>query len=208
MEEVYENRKPGEKLFLFDLTMQNHGGYSSSNVNRSVEAQNISSEEADIYLSLIRNSDEDFRQLVAYFEKETDPVLICMFGDHQPKLGDSFYEDIYGQTQGLTEWDKKLNMYKTPFLIWANYDIPEQSGIDISMNYLGVLLADTAGVKTSPFFDYLRQYMVEYPVITINGYKDKDGNYYNWSGDNSEHLEYRMLQYNYLFDKHIVEWGF
>ena len=208
VEEVYENRKPGEKLFVFDLTMQNHGGYLYSDVERSVTATNVSSEEADIFLSLMQNSDDDFRQLVAYFEKETEPVLICMFGDHQPKLDDSFYESVYGQTQGLTEWDKRLSRYKTPFVIWANYDIPEQSGIDISMNYLGVLLADTAGIKTSPFFDYLRQYMAEYPIITVNGYQDKDGNYYDWSGENAEHEEYRILQYNYLFDRHMVEWGF
>lgn len=208
VEEVYENRKPGEKLFVFDLTMQNHGGYLYSDVERSVTATNVSSEEADIFLSLMQNSDDDFRQLVAYFEKESEPVLICMFGDHQPKLDDSFYESVYGQTQGLTEWDKRLSRYKTPFVIWANYDIPEQSGIDISMNYLGVLLADTAGIKTSPFFDYLRQYMAEYPIITVNGYQDKDGNYYDWSGENAEHEEYRILQYNYLFDRHMVEWGF
>ena len=200
VEELYENREPGEKLFVFDLTIQNHGGYSSSEVERSVTASNVSSEEADTYLSLIQKSDEDFRQLITYFEKEKEPVLICMFGDHQPKLEDSFYENVYGQTEGIGQQDKTLNMYKTPFLIWANYDIPERSGIDISMNYLGILLADTAGIKTSPFFDFLRQYMEEYPIITVNGYIDDTGNYVNWSGENDEHLEYRQMQYYYLFD--------
>lgn len=208
VEELYENRQPGEKLFLFNLTVQNHGGYSRSDVDLSVNALNVSSDEADIYLSLIRNSDEAFKQLITYFEKEKEPVIICMYGDHQPMLESTFYESLYGQTQGLEEKDKRLNMFKTPFLIWANYDIPEQDGLDIGMSYLGALLLDTAGIQGSPFFSFLRQYMEEYPIITINGYEDCDGNHYDWSGENSELLEYRMLQYNHLFDRNIVEWGF
>lgn len=131
-----------------------------------------------------------------------------MFGDHQPCLENSFYEDVYGQTQGLEDRDKTLNKYKTPFLIWANYDIPEQEGLDIGMSYLGALLLDTAGIQGSPFFTFLRQYMKEYPIVTIYGYEDRDGNHYEWSGDNTELAEYRMLQYNHLFDRNMVEWGF
>ncbi len=208
VEELYENRQPGEKLFIFNLTVQNHGGYSQSDVSPSIDALNVSSSEADIYLSLIRNSDEAFRQLITYFEKEEEPVIVCMFGDHQPCLENSFYEDVYGQTQGLEDRDKTLNKYKTPFLIWANYDIPEQEGLDIGMSYLGALLLDTAGIQGSPFFTFLRQYMKEYPIVTIYGYEDRDGNHYEWSGDNTELAEYRMLQYNHLFDRNMVEWGF
>ena len=29
-----------------------------------------------------------------------------------------------------------MDLYKTPFLIWANYDIEEQENVNISMNYL------------------------------------------------------------------------
>lgn len=208
VEELFMNRQEGEKLFVFDLTMQNHGGYDQSDVEQSVSALNVSSSEADIYLSLIKESDDAFGELIAFFEQEEEPVIICMYGDHQPKLEDAFYESVFWQTEGLEERDKRLNMYKTPFIIWANYDIPEQQGMDIGMSYLGALLLDVAGVPGSPYFSFLRQYMEEYPIITVNGYEDSEGNYYNWSGEKSEMLEYRMLQYNYLFDRDILEWGF
>ena len=209
VEELFENRQSGEKMFIFDLTIQNHGGYSETDVNWKIQAENVSSAEADAYLSLIRESDEALKELITYFESQEEPVIICMFGDHQPVISDdSFYQGIFSQTRGLEEKDKILNRYKTPFVIWANYDIPEQDNLDISMNYLGVLLMKTAGVPCSPFFSFLQQYMEEFPIITVNGYEDKDGNFYNWSGDKSELLEYRMLQYNYLFDKNIVDWGF
>jgi hypothetical protein len=131
-----------------------------------------------------------------------------MYGDHQPKLEDSFYEDIFNQTEGMDERDKKLNKYKVPFFIWANYDIAEREEINIGMSYLGALLLEVAEVPGSPFFSFLQQNMNEYPVVTANGYEDKEGNYHNWSDDGSELMEYQMLQYNHLYDRNIVEWGF
>ncbi len=209
VEELYENRKQGERLFIFDLTMQNHGYYRKTNVARTVEASNVDCDEADIYLSLIYESDRAFGELVEYFENQDERVIICMFGDHQPKFeSETFYEDIYRQTEGLSEEDKKRNLYKTPFVIWANYDIPEARGLDISMNYLGVLLQQTAGVELTPYAAFLAEQMEDYPVITVNGYVDSGGNYSNWSGEKDEFLDYRMLQYNYLFDRDTVDWGY
>ena len=209
VEELFEDRAEGERMFIFDLTMQNHGGYLKSNVEPTVEAVNVDCDEADIYLSLVYESDRAFGELVDYFAAQEEKVVICMFGDHQPKFeAESFYNDIYRQTEGLSETDQKRNLYKTPFIIWANYDIEEMDGLDIGMSYLGILLQRVAGVERTPFGRYLEGLMEEYPVITVNGYVDRDGDYSNWSGDGTEFLEYRMLQYNYLFDTDTVEWGF
>lgn len=209
VEELYENRKEGERLFIFDLTMQNHGGYMENSIETTVTSINALSSEADMYLSLIRESDKAFEQLVTYFEKQDEPVVICMFGDHQPMITQSsFYEDIFNQTEGLTDRDKVMNKYKIPFIIWANYDIEEQQDFDIGMSYLGAVLLDIAGIPSSPYFSFLQQYMNKYPIITVNGYLDSQGNYYRWSEDGSELSEYRILQYNHLFDSNIVSWGF
>lgn len=206
IEELYENRKDGEKVFIFDVTMQNHGYYETTNVDRTVHAENVSCEEADVYLSLVYETDRAFEQLIHYFEEQDEKVIVCMFGDHQPKFFDeAFYDSIARQTEGMSEIDRKLNQYKTPFVIWANYDIEEAEELDISMNYLGVLLQRTAGMQLTPYFTFLEKQMAEYPVITFNGYKTKDGTYHNWAGDDSEFSEYRMLQYNYLFDNAMVK---
>ncbi|MDE7251583.1 MAG: LTA synthase family protein [Acetatifactor sp.] len=211
VEELFENRDPGEKLFIFDLTIQNHGGYTDDKaLQRTVSAIGVSSDEANAYLSLVEESDNAFEQLITYFEQQDEKVIICMFGDHQPKFGDAnFYETVYSMTEGLTEEQKQWNLYKTPFVIWANYDIEEAQEVEISMNYLGVLLQKTAGVPLSPYFSFLEAQMKEYPVITVNGYVDQAGKHYSWNGDGSEFQDYRVLQYNYLFDAaHTVEWGY
>lgn len=204
--ELYENRNAGEKLFLFDLTMQNHAGYDQDDGPDEVQALGINEPELDEFLSLIKVSDEAFAELVHYFEKQDEKVVICMFGDHQPWVFDLIAGTNKAQDSAASEL--VMDKYRTPFVIWANYDIQEASDCDISLNYLGGLVMKTAGVPLSPYFAYLDELRQEYPILTINGYVDKDGNYNNWSGEVNEFLEYRMLQYNYLFDDQTVDWGY
>jgi hypothetical protein len=204
--ELYEQREPGERLFVFDLTMQNHGGYTQDEAPYAVTAGKIDNDEVNEYLSLIKISDEAFSQLVDYFEQQDEKVVICMFGDHQPWIADLVVDSSL--TYGNEVSESMLNKYKTPFVIWANYDIPEADGYDISMNYLGGLLLRTAGIPMSPFFDYLEELRGEYPIITANGYVDSEGSYSGWSSAGERFWDYRMLQYNYLFDDNTVEWGY
>ncbi len=200
VQELYENRQEGEKLFVFDLTIQNHGGYGEGDGYDSVKSVNAPSTEADNFLSLIKESDKALEELINYFENEDEKVIICMFGDHQPTFSDSdFYEDVFAQTEGISDSDRTLNKYITPFVIWANYDIPEEENINISLNYLGVLLQEAAGVEMSPYFKYLQDHMEEYPVITSNVYMDAEGKRYQWKGDKSEFPEYRILQYHRIY---------
>ena len=41
---------------------------------------------AEQYLTLVRETDQAFEKLIRYFEKQEEPVLIVMFGDHQPSV--------------------------------------------------------------------------------------------------------------------------
>lgn len=204
--ELYEQRKQDEKLFIFDLTMQNHGGYNMDEAPYAVTAENINNEELNQFLSLTKISDEAFEELVHYFEQQDEKVIICMFGDHQPWVYDVVADSELAD--GQSDSDKLMNMYKTPFVIWANYDIEEEDGYDISMNYLGGLLMRTAGIPLSPYFTFLERLRTEYPIITLNGYVDSNGGYSGWRNGDTNFSEYRMLQYNYLFDGGIVEWGY
>lgn len=201
VQELFEKNRKDEKMFIFDLTIQNHGSYQQEDGLDGVKVVNVDSPEADNFLSLMKESDIAFQELIAYFEKQDENVLICMFGDHQPKFnaGD-FYDEIYKQTEGLSEADKVLNRYITPFVIWANYDIIEEDGIDISMNYLGGLLQKTAGLELSPYNEFLLEQMHTYPIITANGYEDANEIFYDWSVGEEKFSEYRIIQYYRLFE--------
>ena len=87
--------------------------------------------------------------------------------------------------------------------MWANYDIEEQYIYKTSLNYLSILLLDTAGLKTTPYIEYLRDLKNEIPVITGNGYMDINGNYYTFESQNEYSnllQDYKMIQYNNVFD--------
>lgn len=204
--EIYEGRDEGERLFIFDLTMQNHGDYLGKDESYEVRSEKLQNPKIDEYLSLIKISDAAFKDLISYFEKQDEKVVVCMFGDHQPWVSGLISK--VDRTDSNIDPAQLMNMYKTPFVIWANYDIEEAEGYDISMNYLGGLLQRTAGIPLSPYFAFLEQQREEYPIITLNGYVDSEGNYANWGGEGDEFPEYRMLQYNYLFDNDSVEWGY
>lgn len=56
-------------------------------------------------------------------------------------MATSFYNRVLG-TDPATAWAEKKQM--VPFVLWANYDIPEEEGVELSLNYLSALLMDAA----------------------------------------------------------------
>ena len=93
--------------------------------------------------------------------------------------------------------------YITPFILWANYDIEEKYIDKISLNYLSILLLDTANLNTTPYMDFLRNIQNDIPVITGNGYIDSNDIHYSFDNNNkySDLLyEYQLIQYNNVFD--------
>ena len=98
---VEAKENPEDKLFIFNVTMQNHGGYEGTYDNFEQEVWLTGQYEGkypktDQYLSLMKRSDQAFQYLVEYFSLTDQPTMIVMFGDHQPSVEDEFYDDIAG----------------------------------------------------------------------------------------------------------------
>lgn len=205
--ELYEKRQRNEKMFLFDVTIQNHGAYYESDVEQIIQATNVDSVELNNYLSLVYQSDLALQELISYFEQQDEKVVVCMFGDHQPAFAnEDFYREIRGDA--MTDEEQIWNKYKVPFVIWANYELEESQGHEMSMNFFGEFLMHALGFETSPFFDYLKDLRKGSPVLTSNGYLGEDGQVKEWSENNTEFLDYRILQYYYLFSTSKAFKGF
>lgn len=117
-----ENKKPGEKMFLFNVTMQNHGGYTYDGGEfPTVTISNLQGhyKEAEQYLSLIKESDKAFEELVRYLKNYNEPTIVVMFGDHQPAVEQEFYEELYGKSLSKLSTEELQQRYKIPFVIWA-----------------------------------------------------------------------------------------
>ena len=206
--ENYENRDKSQPYFAFNVTMQNHGGYSkgASNFDECIQITSTATyyNKASKYLSLVKASDDAFKGLVEYFSNVDEPTVICMFGDHQPSIETDFIASLLGvnNINNLTI-EQEQARHITPFYIWANYDIEEKEIDKLSANYLSSYVLDIADVKLTEYNKYLLKLSETLPVIDTVGYIDSNNNYYKWS-DKSEHSqilsEYEKIQYNNIFD--------
>lgn len=187
-------------FFMFNVTMQNHGGYAGEfeNFSDTVDLSELGEfPKAETYLSLLKESDEAFEELVNYFKDVDSPTLICFFGDHQASIEDEFYETLFGKALDELTMDEFMKRYITPVVIWTNYDMKSGEIDKISTNYLGGLIMKTAGYGLKGYDAFLYELFEKYPVISVNGIYDKDGRYFASDADvNDELLErYKFLQY-------------
>ncbi|MCT8139923.1 LTA synthase family protein [Anaerobacillus sp. CMMVII] len=124
---LYEaNKKTGKPYFSFNVTYQNHGPYSTEATTDVQFIKNIGypDEEYHIlnnYLAGIHHTTQELKTFIDYFRQEEEPVVIILFGDHNPWLGDN--NSVY-KTLGI-DFDLSLdegfyNYYNTPYLIWGN----------------------------------------------------------------------------------------
>ncbi len=197
IEEMYENRDESQPFFIFNVTMQNHGGYAVSyrNFVQEIYATNLSKTyaKANRYLSLIKETDAAFEQLVEYFSNVDEPTVICMFGDHLPSIEDEFYEELLGASLDDLTTEQEQLRYQTPFIIWANYDIEEAEVEIMSTDYLSTLLQQVAGLPMTQYNKYLSVLYQTLPVIDSVGYVDSEGVYY----DSTEETPYDDILYKY-----------
>lgn len=200
----FEHKSPQERLFLFNVTIQNHGSYTVENYPAQVQLTDQPGRYpmAEQYLTLANKTDESFKLLVDYFSRQQQPTIILMFGDHQPSVEQEFLDKAYGVTQDQMTMEQYMGRYQTPFLIWANYPLPQTELPVSSLNFLGQRLLSLSGIRNSVYGDYLSGFEQQLPVFTFVGYMDADGKAYSHLESNRyDHMieDYRAFAYNNLF---------
>ncbi|MEG1790507.1 MAG: LTA synthase family protein [Oscillospiraceae bacterium] len=202
----FEEKSPDERVFFFNITMQNHGGYNFDKYESDVCIAGHEGEfpQTEQYLTLINESDAAMEYLIDYFSGVSEPVIVLFFGDHQPSLEKELYDLAFGHDSAEASLEETQRKYLTPFFIWANYDIDERDAGVTSMNYLSSLLMDTAGLQKSGYQSFLSELSGRWPAITAGGALGADGVWRRLSdadfvGDDAI-ADYKLLQYNHLFD--------
>ena len=207
--------------FVFDVTIQNHGGYDTGLVPPAdavhLESEQVESAEVDEFLAAIRQSDEDLRWLVDELNARDEPTIVVFFGDHQPGFADWLFQKTYGHSVDGSPLEEVQQRYRTPYFIWANAAARTQYGnrlakiadADVtSLNYLRSLLTEAAGLPETPQDRYQRALRGVLPAINLNGYRDGEGAWH-WfgeavEGDVQQRAEdalksYRIIQHAQLF---------
>lgn len=208
-DKVLELLKSDDKpQFIFDVTMQGHSNYDVGNIpddlKLNYEPEGISDADTisqlNEYLSCIQASDEDLQYLVDELSKLDRPVVLVYFGDHQPKLSNT-YNDLW-----FTNESDELHTQRTHqsmYAIWTNYtlpagEIPASASNNIrpesldqaerviatassptSPNYLAARTLEYIG---APLSDYQKAQLViseTIPAINAFGIMDKNGTWYS-----------------------------
>lgn len=194
--------------FIFNVTMQNHGGYD---VHKMAGITLVELKEAwrgfsdvETYLTLIRESDKAIGDLLEYFRTVDRPVIVCIFGDHQPGVNGLWIEEVMGKTKEEITFAEEQKKYCVPYMIWANYDTKQFPQIlNTSSNYLGAMLLEQAGVNCSEYMKFLVQMQKEIPIYNAFGYQARDAIWHSFDEETeaSEWIQnYKIVQYNTMFD--------
>lgn len=125
--ELYKSRDKSKPYFNFSVTYQNHGPYGTVNFYNKEYVKrkdNYTDEEVNIlnnYFWGIENTSDELLNMINVLRDDEDPVVLIVFGDHNPWLGDnnSVYE-MLGINLNLDTDEGIYNYYSTPYIIWAN----------------------------------------------------------------------------------------
>lgn len=200
-------QKGGAPMFLFNVTMQNHGSYSDDyeNFTPDITVDHVDSKTLSKYLSLIKLSDQALSELIGYFEKADEDTVIVFFGDHQPTTSvSSPVRKLNGK--GVSDLPEEENSlyYKVPFVVWANFDIVEASGVETSANYLGADVLSRCGLPLPGYQSFLKELEADFPVLSSQTVLKRDGAALTRTSlkESEDALNaYQSLQYYLLFDR-------
>lgn len=114
----FEENRGGAPRFLFNITMQNHGGYYASDCEWPVRVHEVSpvnsyDESVIAYESSVHMADESVRQLISYFETVDEPTVVLFFGDHEPRLSNEFYSSWFTDENEL-DLETTAQLHKPP----------------------------------------------------------------------------------------------
>lgn len=180
-----EDMAKGTPVFSYNVTYQNHGPYSTDQLDRferyEYVPQGVLSTEGyfivNNYLNGVADTSRQMLAMADTFRESEEPVILVFFGDHKPWLGDqgSIYPELGIDLE--SELDQSFyNRYNTEYLIWANDSAKaalgssfQGTGPTISPCFLMNVLFDLCDWEGPAYKKLTDQVMAQLPVITTNG---------------------------------------
>lgn len=181
---ILEQLEDDEPLFSFSVSYQGHGPYGDYECWWGEAEDYIANYDLDDasryilsnYLGSVLNTQSFLMEMVDTLRGRDEPVVLVVFGDHRPWLGNgnSVYNALGIDLSQETE-ESFYNYWATPYLIWANgaakaalgHDLVGQ-GPDISPCFLMNVLFGQLGWAGDAYMRAVDVYRQELPVIHNN----------------------------------------
>ncbi|MGO2306727.1 MAG: LTA synthase family protein [Providencia sp.] len=140
-----ETDKP---VFIFSLTMYEHGPYKESHSDDYDIKDKISNKDAagefSHYMEKIVASDNAMRDFADFIEKRDRPLMFLYFGDHQPGISLNKYNSSFSSPSYITQFTLRDNLKSGTSV---------KTGELTDISFLGGLLLERANLKISPFYE-------------------------------------------------------
>lgn len=193
MIKLYEQHKEtsDQPYFGFNVTYQGHGPYDTDVLwwgdGWVVDDGSYTREELNLmnnYFGSLKDTGDHLKTFFDYYRVSDQPVVIVLFGDHNPWMGDgnSIYH-LLGIDLDLSTKEGFLNYYATRYLIWANDAAREAlgndfrgEGPDLSPNFLMNEVFKLCGWEGPAYLQATNAVAEQVPVInTPTGLYLEDG---------------------------------
>ena len=211
------NKETGKPYFSFNVNIQSHGPYSTTDYYGTVDY--LTGDYTDgcknamnNYMAAIMNSDVELMKLVDQLRSEEEPVVLILFSDHLPWMGDSniYYDEMGMDISGDTE-ESFLRHYTTEYLVWANDAAKEVLDCDfvgegptISPCYLMNVAFDLMGWEGPAFMQAMDELREVFPVVTIHGCYIVDGEFTDAIPAQRQDLFDRFLYLQYYWTHEFI----
>lgn len=206
LDKYHQEVSEGNSVFVFGVTMQNHGSYDFEDDNneddiyeKTVEVEFDSGNDypdAEQYLSLIHESDKAIKYLLDEFSNEEREVIVLFYGDHFPKLDEAFYKELHGSDFKTLD-DQQLK-YTVPFFVWTNFETDSEFVSLTSINYLSDYIFKTAGIPLPTYNKFISEVSKTSSAMNANGFYDNSKGCFRYFDEDALN-EYEILRdYNYL----------
>lgn len=179
--------------FIFDVTMQNHGGYEIGSVpaeeltNYWVEgASENTNAMLNTYLTCINASDRDLEYFINELRNIGRPVVLVFFGDHQPSAATTLNDELYPQEDTASH---AFRIYQSTYFVWANYEIAGNTELNVydtvGANEIAAITLNKIGAPLTDYQKALLATRSDVPTINVAGYLGADGLRYDLESEDS-----------------------
>lgn len=213
---IREVEKSEEPVFIYAVTMQNHGPYNDDRYGEAkIEFDGDLTDEAkqilNTYTLGARDADASLRSLIEHFEESGEPTFIVFYGDHLPMLGYDF--DVYKQggfieSSLMENWslEELQRMRSVPLVTWSNFPAEGEAGNVISSSFLGAYVLDALAMEPPGQFAFNSELYRTLPGLLRNLVVDQDNNLSQSVAEDyrAKVEDYRLLQYDMLFGQQFL----
>ena len=213
IEQVYEQvRKESDApLFLFGITMQNHGGYWPATLNeesrvgfRTEGYLDTTVAGMDDYFAGLHSADAALGNLISYYEKVEEDTIIIYFGDHMSDAGTKAQKMLQCQSwYQSSSFAVDVESHTVPYVVWSNCDLEIGQHPMMDIGQLFPLVLEQTGVRMPYFWHYLQQQREVLPAfnhaIAVNlDYAEVKLNHLTQQQSEVYHI-YELLTYDYIW---------